>query len=105
MINHRLHKFELKGSDEFLIWLNTTMLKLADVLIAPTTGNELRQQIIAGIFEKHSALICSHLTNKDEFVTRVAQQLKTNDPSQRICSLQIANLCPTLISQRLDVQH
>jgi hypothetical protein len=45
MINHRLQKFagESNSSDEFLIWLNTTMLKLADVLIAPTTTRELRQ--------------------------------------------------------------
>ena len=79
----------LNQSQDYLIWLNTTCLKLADLLVNNQTKNDLRSEIVERVFIKNARSIESHLINKDEFISRIADQFNTNNPEQRIFSLKL----------------
>ena len=104
-ISENKQNSQQQSQQEFLIWLNNIMLKLADLIVSSTINNLTRSKIIKKIFEPHSSEIQKFLINKDEFLSRISCQFNTNDPEQRINSLKIISCCPFLIQDRLDVQH
>ena len=82
------------SSHQFVMWVNTICLKLADLIVNQNTKNTLRNQIVERIFKVHASEISQCLLNQEEFLDRIAHQFNTNDPQQRISSLRIIQHCP-----------
>lgn len=75
------------------------------MIVSNLTKNSLRSEIINQVFKNHARHIEQNLINRDEFLSRISHQFNTNDPQQRISSLLLIQYCPSLLRDRLDVQH
>lgn len=104
MISLQIEKGQ-ESNQDFMLWINNICLKLADLIKAPTTKNALRNDIVDKVFRCNSTKIERYMINKDEFLSRISHQFITNDPEQRISSLKLIKYCPSLLQNRLDVQH
>ena len=92
-------------NQEYLLWINNICLKLADLIVSNQTKNMIRNEVVERIFKPNAKTIQELLINKDEFLSRISHQFNTNDPQQRISSLKLLTYCPSLLQNRLDIQH
>ena len=95
-----------KGSQgQDIIFINSIILKIADVFAAQDTTNKLRAHIVKELIAKTHKILEVHVFNKEEFTTRVSQPLMSNDPQQRMITLKMFSYLPSFISMRIDIQH
>ena len=92
-----------QGQD--VIFINSIMLKIADVFSFQDTTNKLRAHIVKELIAKCHRLLEAHVFNKQEFTTRVSCPLLSNDPQQRMITLKMFSYLPSFIQTRIDIQH
>lgn len=93
-----------KGSlGQDIIFINSIMLKIADVFAGRETTNKLRAHIVKELIAKTHTILEKHVFNKEEFTTRASHPLLSNDPQQRMITLRMFSYLPGFISTRIDI--
>lgn len=88
-----------------VIFINSIILKVADVFASQDTTNKLRAHIVKELIAKCHKILEVHVFNKQEFTTRASQPLLSNDPQQRMITLKMFSYLPSFIQTRIDIQH
>jgi len=88
-----------------VIFINSIMLKIADVFSNQETTNKLRAHIVKELIAKCQTILETNVFNKQEFATRASQPLMSNDPQQRMITLKMFSYLPSFIQTRIDIQH
>jgi 2,3-bisphosphoglycerate-independent phosphoglycerate mutase len=63
-----------------VIFINSIILKVADVFASPDISNKLRAHIVKELIAKCYKILEMHVLNKQEFTTRSSYPLRSNDP-------------------------